>query len=137
MPRPEHVDLAHLLLRKANADLAVTRTLAADDAESHDEAIGFHAQQAVEKALKAVLAISELPSPRTHDLTYLVELLATHGIDVPTTIAEPEWLSPWAVTTRYDDLDDALDRHAAIEAAASAIAWAQTLLSDVSGRGDG
>lgn len=126
MPRPEHLDLAHLL-RKANADLAATRTLAAD-ADPHDEAIGFHAQQAVEKALKAVLALSELPSPRTHDLTYLVELLATHGIDAPATIAEPEWLSPWAVTTRYDGLDDTLDRHAAIEAADSAIGWARARL---------
>jgi HEPN domain-containing protein len=134
LPRPEHVDLAHLLLRKANADLAVTRTLAAD-ADPHDEAIGFHAQQAVEKALKAVLAFSEVPSPRTHDLTYLVELLDAHGIDVPTTIAEPEWLSPWAVTTRYDDLDDTLDRHAAIEAANSALKWAQARLEEASGGG--
>lgn len=127
MPRPEHLDLAHLLLRKASADLAVTRTLAAD-ADPHDEAIGFHAQQAVEKALKAVLALLELPSPRTHDLTYLVELLDANGITVPAAIAEPEWLSPWAVTTRYDDLDDTLDRQAAIEAADSAIKWAQARL---------
>ena len=127
MPRPEHVDLAHVLLRKAEADLAATRALAAD-ADPHDEAIGFHAQQAVEKALKAVLAFSQVPNPRTHDLTYLVELLDSHGIEVPAALAEPEWLSPWAVTTRYDDLDDTLDRHAAISAADSAIAWAQTLL---------
>jgi HEPN domain-containing protein len=128
LPRPEHVDLAHLLLRKATADLAVTRTLAAD-ADPHDEAIGFHAQQAVEKAIKAVLALSQIAAPRTHDLTYLVELLDSHGIDVPRMIAEPEWLSPWAVTTRYDDLDDTLDRHAAMDAADSAVAWARTRLS--------
>ena len=132
MPRPEHVDLAHLLLRKASADLAAIRALAAD-AEPHDEAIGFHAQQAVEKALKAVLALSELPSPRTQDLTYLVELLHAHGINVPATIAEPEWLSPWAVTTRYDDLDDTLDRNAAIEAADSAVAWAKAVLAEARG----
>lgn len=135
MPRPEHVDLAHLLLRKADADLAVTRTLAAD-ADPHDEAIGFHAQQAVEKAIKSVLAVSEIAAPRTHDLTYLVELLDSHGIDVPATIAEPEWLSPWAVTTRYDDLDDMLDRHAAITAADSAVAWARTLLGQAPGETD-
>ncbi len=135
MPRPEHTDLAQLLLRKATADLAVTRTLAAD-ADPHDEAIGFHAQQAVEKAIKAVLAISEIAAPRTHDLTYLVELLDSHTIDVPATIAEPEWLSPWAVTTRYDDLDDTLDREAAIEAADTAIAWARMLLSQASDDGD-
>jgi len=127
LPRPEHVDLAHLLLRKARGDLAVARLIAADP-DPHDDAIGFHAQQAVEKATKAVLAFSQAPAPRTHDLAYLVELLATHGIEVPATIAEPEWLSPWAVTTRYDDLDDTLDRHAAIDAAQSAIDWAQELL---------
>lgn len=134
MPGPEHVELAHLLLRKAERDLAVAR-LAAADSGQHDEAIGFHAQQAVEKALKAVLAFLELPSPRTHDLTYLVELLDTNGIDVPAMIAEPEWLSPWAVTTRYDDLDDTLDHRAAIEAADSAIAWARARLEEAPGRG--
>jgi len=116
-----------LLLRKAQGDLAVAR-LIATDADPHDEAIGFHAQQAVEKSIKAVLALSQIAAPRTHDLTYLVELLDTHGIEVPATIAEPEWLSPWAVTTRYDDLDDTLDREAAIDAADTAIGWAQTLL---------
>lgn len=135
MPRPEHVDLAHLLLRKANADLAATRALAVDT-DPHDEAIGFHAQQAVEKALKAVLAFSQVPNPRTHDLTYLVELLDSHGIDVPAAIAEPEWLSPWAVTTRYDDLDDTLDRTAAIDAADSALAWARTLIKQAPGDTD-
>jgi HEPN domain-containing protein len=135
LPRPEHVELAHLLLRKATADLAVTRTLAAE-ADPHDEAIGFHAQQAVEKAIKAVLALSQIAAPRTHDLTYLVELLDSHGIDVPGTIAEPEWLSPWAVTTRYDDLDDTLDREAAIDAADTAIGWARTLLEQAPENGD-
>lgn len=82
-----------------------------------------------------MLALSEVASPRTHDLTYLVELLDVHGIDVPATIAEPEWLSPWAVTTRYDDLDDTLDRPAAIGAADSAITWAQALLQAAPDRG--
>jgi HEPN domain-containing protein len=135
LPRPEHVDLAHLLLRKARGDLAVARLVAAD-ADPHDEAIGFHAQQAVEKSIKAVLALSRIAAPRTHDLTYLVELLDSHSIKVPMPIAEPEWLSPWAVTTRYDDLDDTLDRHAAIDAAATAIRWAQTLLEQAPANGD-
>jgi HEPN domain-containing protein len=130
LPRPEHVDLAHLLLRKARGDLSVARLIAADP---HDDAIGFHAQQAVEKAIKAVLASRQAPAPRTHDLAYLVELLDTHGVEVPAAIAEPEWLSPWAVTTRYDDLDDTLDRHAAIDAAESAIDWAQALLGQAHG----
>lgn len=80
-----------------------------------------------------MLAFQQAPAPRTHDLAYLVELLDTHGIEVPAAIAEPEWLSPWAVTTRYDDLDDTLDRQAAIDAAESAIGWAQALLGQAHG----
>ncbi|MBS1870181.1 MAG: hypothetical protein JSS99_11005 [Actinobacteria bacterium] len=63
---------------------------------------------------------------------YLVELLDSHKIEAPATIAEPKWLSPWAVTTRYDALDDTLDRDAAIDAAATAVAWARTVLSQAS-----
>ena len=127
MPRPERVDLAKLLLRKAEADLAVIRVLAADP-DPHDDAIGFHAQQAVEKALKAALTLSEVETPRTHDLTFLIELLGEHGVAAPAALTESEWLSPWAVTTRYDDLDEVLDRGAANAAASSAIEWARSLL---------
>jgi HEPN domain-containing protein len=62
LPRPEYVSLAELLLRKAESDLAVARVLAADP-DPHDDAIGFHAQQAVEKALKAVLALEQIEAP--------------------------------------------------------------------------
>ncbi|MFL5817805.1 MAG: HEPN domain-containing protein [Conexibacter sp.] len=127
MPRPERVDLAKLLLRKAESDLAVVRVLAVHP-DPHDDAIGFHAQQAVEKALKAALTLSEVETPRTHDLSFLVELLGEHGIEAPPALIESEWLSPWAVTTRYDDLDEVLDRGAAIAAASSAIEWARALV---------
>ena len=55
MPRPEPRDLADLFLRKADSDLTAARTLADDD-DQDDAVVGFHTQQAVEKALKAVLA---------------------------------------------------------------------------------
>jgi HEPN domain-containing protein len=126
LPRPEHLSIATLLLRKAEADLAVARVLAADP-EPHDDAIGFHAQQAVEKAVKAALSLAEVETPRTHDLTFLVELLGEHGIGVPAALVESEWLSPWAVTTRYDDLDELLDRGSAVAAASDAVEWARTL----------
>ncbi|MBS1870211.1 MAG: HEPN domain-containing protein [Actinobacteria bacterium] len=116
-----------MLLRKADADLAAARVLAADP-DPHDDAVGFHAQQAVEKALKAALASLEVETPRTHDLTFLVEPLGMHGVEVPAGLSESEWLSPWAVTTRYDDLEETLDRAAAIGAASDAIAWARARL---------
>lgn len=83
MPRPEPRDLADLFLRKADSDLAAARALADDD-DQDDAVVGFHAQQAVEKALKAVLssALDDDP-PRVHDISLLLRLLANHGVEVP------------------------------------------------------
>jgi HEPN domain-containing protein len=53
-PSPEQVEYAEVLLRRANGDLYVCSALS-DDAEVDDGVLGFHAQQAVEKALKVAL----------------------------------------------------------------------------------
>jgi hypothetical protein len=50
-PSPEHVEYAETLLRLAESDLQACRVLAGRD-DVADGAVGFHAQQAVEKALK-------------------------------------------------------------------------------------
>ena len=50
------------------------------DAETFaDEIFGFHAQQAVEKVLKAWLTLVGVEYPRTHDLEELLELLEEHA----------------------------------------------------------
>jgi HEPN domain-containing protein len=126
LPRPEHVGVADVLLRKAASDLAVARDIAPNP-DHLDDAVGFHVQQAVEKSLKAMLALEELPIPRTHDLTFLVELLVEHGIAPPAPVSRAEWLSPWAVSTRYEDIDDTLDREQAIQLASLAVEWARGL----------
>jgi HEPN domain-containing protein len=56
LPRPE-LEEARLLLRKASEDAEAVDKLAAD-VDIADAIVGFHAQQAAEKALKAVLAAS-------------------------------------------------------------------------------
>ena len=48
-----------MLLRRANGDLSVCRALGAD-MEVDDGPIGFHAQQAVEKALKIALVLADV-----------------------------------------------------------------------------
>jgi HEPN domain-containing protein len=67
------------LLRAAHADLRATRLLAADPDQAN-EIVGFHAQQTVEKAIKAVLVASGAEIPYTHDLSLLLDILATHDI---------------------------------------------------------
>ncbi len=66
----EPTDLAALYLRKADKDAIAAREFA-DNPELSDEIIGFHAQQAVEKWLKAVMASLGLSQQRTHDLDQL------------------------------------------------------------------
>src|SRR5258706_262106 len=53
LPGPEHLEVADLLLRKAGDDAVAARILASH-ADVADHAIGFHAQQAVEKNLPSV-----------------------------------------------------------------------------------
>ena len=65
-------DLAQGFFRKGDSDLAdARRTLVSDG--PYDTAC-FHAQQAVEKYLKAYLAWKGQPIPRTHDLEELQTL---------------------------------------------------------------
>jgi hypothetical protein len=66
-----------VLLHKAAQDEAPLQRLL-PHADLDDELIGFHAQQAVEKLLKAWLAHLGVDYPRTHSLGTLVEILGAH-----------------------------------------------------------
>jgi len=92
-----------------------------------DHVIGFHLQQAVEKALKSVLAERAIEIPRTHDLGYLVELLGGFDIEIPEAITSSDWLTPWGVLFRYDSNPDTLDRDKGLETATAAIGLAEQL----------
>lgn len=94
---------AERLRRKAEEDAEAMRILM-DASSSSDEIIGFHAQQAVEKLLKALLSHRHVTFRKTHDLTELIDLLAANGIPVPPEIAEVRRLGPYAAEFRYEDI---------------------------------
>jgi HEPN domain-containing protein len=105
----QSVKLAKMLLKKAEQDRYVMNLLL-DDPAAPDEAIGFHAQQAVEKMTKAVLAYRALKYRRTHQLDELAVLLHDAGVSYPPELSEAAALTPFAVEFRYDMLpirDDA------------------------------
>ena len=100
-----HDDQITQFLRKADADEAAMLLLAGET--SIDGAIiGFHAQQAVEKRLKALLCFRKVSFPRTHDIQTLLDALSQSGMSVPVEIEAATELTPFAVTMRYDDIAD-------------------------------
>jgi HEPN domain-containing protein len=125
LSQPE-LDEARLLLRKAREDADAVRKLF-DDSEIADSVVGFHAQQAVEKAIKAVLAVLGDAFPWTHDLRHLMERLDAAGTPLPTSLYDIRELGPWAVEFRYGEtIDDSLDRGHAYRLVSEVIAWSET-----------
>jgi hypothetical protein len=92
-----------------------------------DSIVGFHAQQAVEKSLKAVLYACSARFGRTHDLTQLCALVSAAGLALPLPMETIAQLTPYAVTLRYDKTDLAVMSRAQAHAISHAIrAWAGT-----------
>lgn len=64
----------------------------------------FHAQQAVEKALKSAMCLHGIEFFRTHDLDELVAQLVDAGHMPPAHGNGLQRLTPYAVKYRYDDI---------------------------------
>jgi HEPN domain-containing protein len=98
MEQPERTEL---LLAKAKDDETLLEEIISNE-KIRDEIIGFHAQQAAEKLLKALLMAKNIPYRRTHDLRELIDLTRDNGIEFPESLMEIRTLSPFAVEFRYD-----------------------------------
>lgn len=123
-PSPEH-ELARTLAAKAREDLEALRALH-EHGGIADAILGFHAQQAVEKALKALLVDQGWELRRTHDLEFLLEQAAKTGIALPESLDSAGWLTLWAAELRYDEFaDEPLDRHRALAVASDAVDLAE------------
>lgn len=119
---------AQKLLRVAKADREVFAYLK-PATHLRDAIVLFHAQQAIEKAIKAILTAHEIPFGRTHNLLALAALLAENGIATPETPDEVAALNPYAVLFRYDDDDIALvTRDEADRMVGSILTWADGLI---------
>jgi len=88
----------HEWMRYAEADLALARAPLPEGA--FYEQLCFHAQQAVEKSLKALLVRSNIDFPFTHDLQLLVDLLPA-GIPTTPALVVAARLTPFSVGGRY------------------------------------
>ena len=120
-------DLARRLLDVADRDIRTLRLLAGAP-DSDDEVVGFHAQQSIEKCLKAVLSVNEIAFRKTHDLVELTDLLRDHAKALPREVEFIETLNPYAVALRYDlfDVEPAvLERDNVLEIVIEVRNWAE------------
>lgn len=133
-PNKEHISSGSPgnWLTHAKSDLKLAKIVREkEDVEILDEQICFHAQQAAEKALKAVLLFHEISFPFIHDLATMIRLLKDNNISVPEELMDVITLTPYAIETRYPgysgkittkDVDDAID------IAKVAITWAESII---------
>lgn len=120
--------VAARMLGRAHGDARVMEA-AANLPDSDDWAIGFHAQQALEKALEAVLLSRDLDVPR--DVRELARRVTAAGLELPVDVNSLAALTPWAAAGRYPELpeDDAVDRAHLAQIVLTTLDWAAPLVA--------
>jgi HEPN domain-containing protein len=91
-------------LAKADQDLAVAEQLA-QLTDPYWDIVVFHAQQAVEKYLKALLIRHGSRPPKIHDLGKLLDIAQEHAPQLAVFRDDCNFLSPLAVVSRYPDYE--------------------------------
>jgi HEPN domain-containing protein len=88
-------------LNRARSNLALAGKMAPD---VYFEDLCFDAQQAAEKAIKAVFIHRGVKFPYVHDLARLRRLLERSGLKIPEYVKEVKELTRFAMVTRYPGL---------------------------------
>ncbi len=125
---PPEADSPQAWLRFAESDLALAE--AAGDKRVLYENLCFHAQQTVEKSLKAVLVLKGVAFPKTHSLELLVDLLPS-SVERTKALLESRALSGYATVLRYPGaLESATEEEYlnALGLARSIFAWAKRIV---------
>lgn len=85
---------------KAEEDLDVARHLLDYDTP-YLNSVGFHAQQAAEKFMKALLVYYQIEIIQTHDLGKLLDLVSTREQSLADSLTDVTALNPYGVDVRY------------------------------------
>lgn len=88
-------------VNKAQADLETAEREFTYQGHRNFDAVSFHAQQAIEKLMKAVLVRRGVTPRKTHDLDVLATELKAAGVVLPFSKVELVKLSMAAVHARY------------------------------------
>lgn len=99
--------------------------------EAYLEDLCFDAQQAAEKALKAVMMSRGIDFPYTYDIARLLAVLQVDGMALPDSMLRAARLTTYAVQARYPGLDEPVEEPEylkAVEVAEAVVRWAEALL---------
>lgn len=104
----EYLRQYEILLKKAYSDYKVAKLIYESQEDIEIENALFHLQQAVEKAVKAMLIYNEILFPKTHRLDVLFDLIESNSIEIK---LEEDFLdlNDYAVEARYDYLSDTFE----------------------------
>ena len=115
-------------LSKAEEDFLVAQELMERDRLSYNP-VGFHAQQAAEKFLKALLTQQGVAFPRTHDISVILLLAEQCRPGIGEALEDAYLLTPYGVDVRYPGEDAPLTREEGVEAVRLAAAVRTEVLS--------
>ena len=91
----------------------------------------FDAQQAAEKAIKAVMVFRDIEFPYIHELARLIDILESAGDPIPDGVRRAGRLTRYATATRYPGLEEPVTEREyaeAVEIAEAVLRWAESLL---------
>lgn len=117
-------------LARAKSNLALAKLEKPEEAFWED--LCFNAQQAAEKAVKAVLQHKGILFRYIHDLEELITNLKDHGVEVPDYINEAAKLTQYALELRYpghSEQGTEEEYQQALKIAERVYAWAETIIA--------
>ena len=97
---PEALRVTRQWIEKAEGDFLTAEHTLCLGAECPTDTVCYHAQQCVEKYIKAFLTLEGTDFPKTHDIAELVALIPDAGA-TGLTAEQQERLTRFATVTRY------------------------------------
>ena len=121
-------------LRRARSNLAIASGSPASPEIVYDD-LCFEAQQAAEKAVKAVMVAGRQDFPKSHNIGELLDLVEGAGMPPPADVSEARRLSRYAAGGRYPRFgEDASPEEwrRAVALAERMLRWAESVIAAMS-----
>lgn len=117
--KPENIRVVRQWVEMAEHDLRNAQHTLTLKEDCPSDTVCFHAQQCVEKYLKALLLVHSVDFPKTHDLRVLMQLVSLH-VELGLEMSEIVALNRYTVEARYPGDWEPITRDDAEEAVATA-----------------